>query len=198
MANESNKDNCDLGATAPASPALPSPWVVRFIRAAPPGGGVLDVACGSGRHLRLALEHGLAATGIDRDISAVADLEGRPDVTLIAADLEDGRPFPLAGSRFGAVIVTNYLWRPILPDIVDCVASDGILIYETFAVGQERLGKPRNPAFLLRPGELLAAVAPRLTPIAYEHVRLADPPRIVQRIAAVGPDHFWLIDPPAL
>jgi hypothetical protein len=148
--------------------------------------------------LRLALDRGLAVTGIDRDLSAVADLEGRPDVTLIAADLEDGRPFPLAGSSFAAVIVTNYLWRPILPGIVGCVANDGILIYETFAVGQERLGKPRNPAFLLRPGELLATVASRLTPIVYEHVRLADPPRFVQRIAAVGPDHFWLIDPPAL
>jgi SAM-dependent methyltransferase len=159
---------------------------------------VLDVACGSGRHLRLALDRGLAVTGIDRDLSGVADLEGRPDVSLIAADLEDGRPFPLAGARFDAVIVTNYLWRPILPDIVGCVASDGILIYETFAIGQERLGKPRNREFLLRPGELLAAAAPGLIPVAYEHVRLVDPPRLVQRIAAVGPDHFWLIDPPAL
>jgi SAM-dependent methyltransferase len=159
---------------------------------------VLDVACGSGRHLRLALDRGLAVTGIDRDLSGVADLEGRPDVSLIAADLEDGRPFPLAGARFDAVIVTNYLWRPILPDIVGCVASDGILIYETFAIGQERLSKPRNREFLLRPGELLAAAAPGLIPVAYEHVRLVDPPRLVQRIAAVGPDHFWLIDPPAL
>lgn len=164
----------------------------------PAGGRVLDVACGSGRHLRLAVDRGLAVTGIDRDLSGVADLEGRPDVTLVAADLEDGRPFPLAGARFDAVIVANYLWRPVLPDIVGCVASDGILIYETFAIGQERLGKPRNPEFLLRPGELLAAAAPRLIPVAYEHVRLVDPPRLVQRIAAVGPDHFWLIDPPAL
>jgi SAM-dependent methyltransferase len=164
----------------------------------PAGGRVLDVACGSGRHLRPAVDRGLVVTGIDRDLSGVADLEGRPGVTLVAADLEDGRPFPLAGARFDAVIVANYLWRPILPDIVGCVASDGILIYETFAIGQERLGKPRNREFLLRPGELLAAAAPRLIPVAYEHVRLVDPPRLVQRIAAVGPDHFWLIDPPAL
>jgi len=119
-------------------------------------------------------------------------------VTLIAADLEDGRPFPLAGSSFDGVIVANYLWRPIVPDIVGCVARDGMLIYETFAAGNERYGKPRNPEFLLRPGELLTAAAPRLTPVAFEHVTLADPPRVVQRIAAVGPDHFWLNDPPAL
>lgn len=177
MANECNKDNRDLGGKAPASRSLPSAWVARFIGTVPAGGRVLDVACGSGRHLRLAVDRGLAVTGIDRDLSGVADLEGRPDVTLIAADLEDGRPFPLAGSRFDAVIVANYLWRPVLPDIVGCVASDGILIYETFAIGQERLGKPRNPEFLLRPGELLAVAAPRLIPVAYEHVRLVDPPR---------------------
>jgi SAM-dependent methyltransferase len=176
----------------------PSAWVARFIQAVRAGGSVLDVACGSGRHLRLALDRGLEAVGIDRDLSLVADLQGRPGLRLVAADLESGRPFPLAGMVFDGVIVTNYLWRPILPEIVACVGRDGILIYETFAAGNERFGRPANPEFLLRPGELLTVVAPRLTAIAFEHVRLSDPPRIVQRIAAVGPDHFWLKDPPAL
>ena len=94
------------------------------------------------------------------------------------------------------MIVTKYLWRPILPDIVGCVARDGLLIYETFAVGNERYGRPSNPDFLLRPGELIDAVRGRLVPIAFEHVTLSNPQRIVQRIAAVGPNHPWLRDPP--
>lgn len=176
----------------------PSRWVVRFIGGVRSGGRVLDLACGGGRHLRLALERGLAVTGIDRDLSRVSDLEGCPGVSLVAADLEDGRPFPLAGQAFDGVIVTNYLWRPILPDIVGAVAHDGILIYETFAAGNERYGRPRNPAFLLRPGELIGAVTPKLTPIAFETAKEKNPPRVIQRIAAVGPDHIWLNDPPAL
>jgi SAM-dependent methyltransferase len=178
--------------------AAPSPWVVRFIGGVAAGGTVLDVACGRGRHLRLALDRGHKAVGIDRDLSGLADLKDPPGLELIAADLEDGRPFPLLGKTFDGVIVANYLWRPVLPDIVASVGRGGILIYETFAVGNERLGKPANPDFLLRPGELLTAVAPRLTAIAFEHVKLSDPPRIVQRVAAVGPDHAWLNDPPPL
>jgi Methyltransferase domain. len=127
---------------------------------------VLDVACGSGRHLRLALERGYEVTGVDRNLSGVADLEGTPGVELVAADLEDGRPFPFRGRSFAGVIVTNYLWRPILPDIVACVAPDGLLIYETFAVGNERYGRVKNPEFLLKPGELIEAVRGRLVPIA--------------------------------
>ncbi|HXF53755.1 MAG TPA: class I SAM-dependent methyltransferase [Hyphomicrobiaceae bacterium] len=187
-----------VGCKSAEGPLPPSPWVIRFIAGVRPGGRVLDVACGRGRHLRLALERGLSVTGIDRDLSGVGDLEGRPDASLVAADLEDGRPFPLAGQAFDGVIVTNYLWRPILPDIVGAVARDGILIYETFAAGNERYGKPGNPAFLLRPGELIGAVAPKLTPIAFETVKEGNPLRVLQRIAAVGPDHIWLNDPPAL
>lgn len=177
-----------------------SPWVRRFLggapRNAPRNAPVLDVACGSGRHLRLALECGYDVIGIDRDLSGVADLQGRTGVELIAADLEDGRPFPLSGRTFSGVIVTNYLWRPILPGIVGCVAAGGVLIYETFAVGNERYGRPSNPDFLLRPGELLDAVRGRLVPVAFEHVTLSQPERIVQRIAAVGPGHPWLQEPP--
>jgi SAM-dependent methyltransferase len=174
----------------------PSPWVRRFICGVTRGGTVLDVACGGGRHLRLALAEGLACVGIDRDLAGVADLRGDPRVRLIEADLEQSAPLPVAGETFDGVVVTNYLWRPLLPAIVAAVGTAGLLVYETFAVGNERLGRPANPDFLLRPGELIEAVRPRLTPLAYEHVRLADPDRIVQRIAAVGPDHVWLNAPP--
>lgn len=173
-----------------------SAWVDRFLPGVPSGGEVLDVACGSGRHLRLALAHGYSVVGVDRDLSGVADLVGRAEVELVAADLEDGRPFPFQGRRFAGVIVTNYLWRPILPHIVECVAPDGVLVYETFALGNERFGRPGNPDFLLRPGELIDAVRGSLVPIAFEHVTLTGPKRIVQRIAAVGPDHPWLVQLP--
>jgi SAM-dependent methyltransferase len=152
-------------------------------------GTVLDVACGAGRHL--AHGHGLGRrmTGVDRDLSRLAIGDIRRHVELIEADLEDGRPWPLAGRTFDGLIVTNYLWRPLLPAIVGSVAPGGVLIYETFAHGHERFGRPRNPEFLLRPGELLDVVRPALMVVAYEHVRLAAPDRIVQRITAVGPAH---------
>jgi SAM-dependent methyltransferase len=178
-----------------AGAAPPSPWVVRFLSGVRPGGQVLDLACGRGRHTRLALSLGYNVTALDRDLSPLGDLAGRDDVELIAADLEDGGDFPLTGRVFDGVIVTNYLWRPILPNIVEAVAKDGVLIYETFAIGHERFGHPRNPEFLLRPWELLAAVSGTLTAVAYEHVTLEDPPRLVQHIAAVGPDHAWQTSP---
>ncbi len=170
----------------------PSTWVTRFLPGIAPGGHVLDVACGGGRHLRLALTQGYRVTGIDRNLGGVADLAGRPDVTLIEADLEDGSPFPLGGQRFDGVVVANYLWRPILGDIVAAVADDGLLIYETFAVGHERHGKPMNPDFLLRSNELLRAALPDLVVVAYEHgVFEGEQPKTVQRIAACGPRHSW-------
>lgn len=177
----------------PAKAAAPSSWVERFLSGVREGGDVLDVACGSGRHLRLALERGYRVTGIDRDVSRLDDIAGRRDVSLIEADLEPGAPFPLRDMRYDGVIVANYLWRDILSDIAGCVADDGILVYETFAVGQEKYGKPSNPDFLLRPNELLEAVIPRLTVIAYENglAETAHGPGVVQRIAACGPAHPW-------
>lgn len=172
----------------------PSPWIERFLAGVAAGGRVLDVACGGGRHLQLGLERGLAMVGVDRDHSAARRLAGEPRLELVEADLEDGRSFPFAAGSFDGVIVTNYLWRPILPAIVAAVAPAGVLIYETFAIGNARFGKPSNPEFLLRPGELIEAVHPALTVVAYEHVRLAEPDRIVQRVAAVGPAHPWLSD----
>ncbi|MDX2155721.1 MAG: class I SAM-dependent methyltransferase [Hyphomicrobiaceae bacterium] len=170
---------------------LPSAWVDRFLPGVALGGRVLDVACGAGRHLQLYLSAGLRAVGIDRDISRAESYRLVPGFELIEADLEAGAPPPFAGDHFEGVVVTNYLWRPLMPAIIDAVAGNGILIYETFAVGNERFGRPHNPDFLLRPGELVDAVHPRLTVVAFEHVRLEQPDRIVQRIAAVGPRHPW-------
>lgn len=176
----------------PHSP--PSPWVLRWLAAVKPGGRVLDVACGRGRHIAAALAAGHTVTGIDRDVAGNA-LADDPRVTLIAVDLETDAGWPLTGQRFDGVIVTNYLHRPILADIVRAVAADGVLIYETFAAGNERYGRPARPAFLLQPGELLDAVRGTLIPLAFEHGLIAGPDRIVQRIAAVGPGHPWLAAP---
>lgn len=176
--------------TQPRGPGEPSAWVARFIGGVRRGGRVLDVACGGGRHLRLALAHGLEAVGIDRDVANLGDLAGRAGLTLIAADLEDGRPFPLRDRRYDGVIVTNYLWRPILADIVACVAADGVLIYETFACGQQRFGRPTHPDHLLRANELIEAALPHLVVVAFEH-GLIEGRRVVQRIAACGPSHPW-------
>lgn len=159
----------------------PSPWVQRWSTLVPAGGRVLDVACGSGRHLRWFAGRGCRVTGIDRDAAALAPLATLGE-TLVA-DIENG-PWPLAGRRFDAVVVTHYLWRPLIPVLIDSVDDGGVLIWETFAVGNETVGKPSNPDFLLRPGELLAATAP-LRVVAYEDGFLDEPARFVQRIAAV-------------
>lgn len=134
-----------------------------------------DLACGGGRHGRYFFDRGHAVLLVDRDLSRVADLSGAPGVELLQADLESG-PWPLAGRTFSGVVVTNYLWRPRLADVVALVAPGGALIYETFAQGQERLGRPKNPDYLLAPGELLDAVRGKLTVAAYTHgeVRAAD------------------------
>jgi SAM-dependent methyltransferase len=142
----------------------------------------------------MALAAGFHVVGVDRDLRGLAHLATSNRLELIEADLESGDPPPFAGRRFDVVIVTNYLWRPLLASIVDAVTDDGLLVYETFGVGNERLGRPARADFLLRPGELLDVVRPRLIPIAYDHVRLEGPARIVQRIAAAGPGHRWLAE----
>jgi SAM-dependent methyltransferase len=163
----------------------PSAWIERFAPMLPAGATVLDVACGTGRHTRYLLERGHPVVAVDRDLGPVADLMGAPALELIEADLETGAPFPLPDRQFGGVVVTNYLWRPILPDLVGAVAPGGAFLYETFAAGHERIGRPTNPDFLLRPGELLDAVRGHLRVVAYEDVAVDDPrPALVQRIAA--------------
>lgn len=161
-----------------------SPWVQRWSALVPNGARVLDVACGSGRHVRWFAARGARVTAVDRDVAALAPLRALPGVEAIEADLEGG-PWPVADREFDAVVVTNYLWRALLPRIVASVAVDGVLIYETFARGNESIGKPSNPDFLLVPGELLRAAGP-LRVIAYEDGFVAsEPQRFVQRIAAV-------------
>lgn len=161
-------------------------WVARFADLVPAGGRVLDVACGAGRHARSFLQQGHPVTVVDRDTSGVADLGEHPNVEILEFDLEAGKPWPFAGRVFEGVVVTNYLWRPILADIVASVAPGGVLLYETFARGNEQFGHPRNPDFLLKPGELLDAVRGELRVVAYEDRIVEEPdPKAVQRIAAV-------------
>jgi SAM-dependent methyltransferase len=155
--------------------------VVRWSHLLAPGATVLDVACGAGRHMGWFAQRGHPVTGVDRAPEALASAARFGQALL--ADIEDG-PWPFAGQAFGAVVVTNYLWRARLPDIVAAVAPGGVLLYETFAAGNETVGKPSRPAFLLQPGELLAASA-GLRVVAYEDGFLAEPERFVQRIAAV-------------
>lgn len=165
----------------------PSSWIRRFAGRVP-AGPVLDLAAGGGRHSRLFLSLGHPVTAVDRELAGLADLAGEPGFEAIAADLEAGSPWPLGLRRFAGVVVANYLHRPILPAIVAAVAPGGLLIYETFARGNERFGKPSNPAFLLEPGELIDAVADSLTILAYEHDEASEPRRsVIQRIAAVKP-----------
>ena len=165
----------------------PSAWVVRFASMVPEGAPVLDLACGGGRHTRLFADAGHPVTAVDIDLDKLGDLAGHPRVEPIRADLEGGDPFPLPGRVFGGVVVTNYLHRPLLEDLVAAVAPGGVLIYETFAEGNEMLGgRPRNPDFLLRHGELLDLARGRLRVVAYEDVVVAEPkPAAVQRICAV-------------
>lgn len=160
----------------------PSAWVTRWAHLIAPGGTVLDVACGSGRHAAWFAARGHRVTGIDRDAAALEPLATLAE-TLVA-DLEHG-PWPLPGRRFDGIVVTNYLWRPLLPVLASVLAPGGALVYETFACGQETIGRPTNPDFLLRPGELLAACA-GLRVVAFEDGFETAPDRFVQRVAAVA------------
>lgn len=160
-----------------------SGWVTRWTHLAPAGGAVLDVACGGGRHTRWFAARGHRVTAVDRDPDATAGLDDVAEV--VHADLEGG-PWPLGDRRFDTIVVTNYLWRPLVPVLLDRLAPGGLLLWETFAAGNEAFGRPRNPDFLLRDGELLD-IARGLRVVAYEHGRLDDPTRVVQRIAALKP-----------
>jgi len=159
-----------------------SPWIAAWAGLVPAGATVLDVVAGKGRHTRFFAERGHPVTAVDRDVSGLPIADG---IEIIAADLEDGSPWPLAGRTFGAVIVTNYLHRPLLPMLLDSVETGGVLLYETFMIGNERFGKPSRPEFLLRDGELLELARGRFSVIAYE-ARLISEPKMamVQRIAA--------------
>lgn len=140
---------------------------------------MLDVACGSGRHANFFLQRNLQVVAVDREPQRI------PGARFIRADLEDGTPWPLPGERFEAVVVTNYLFRPLMGQLRNCLADNGVLIYETFMLGNERFGKPSNPEFLLRPGELLEAFR-ELTVKGFEEGEVRDPkPAMIQRLCAV-------------
>jgi SAM-dependent methyltransferase len=157
---------------------VPSPWIVRWAPLVTRG-TILDIACGSGRHASFFLHRGLKVVAIDRQAQQI------PGARFIQADLEDGSPWPLPGEQFEGVVVTNYLNREIFPEIQRSLKPGGVLIYETFMLGNERFGKPSNPGFLLRPGELRECFK-GLTVKAFEEGEVSDPkPAMIQRLCAV-------------
>lgn len=172
----------------PETHPVPSPWLQRWAHLLPARATVLDVACGHGRHLRWLAQQGHRPTGIDRNadaLAASADLAGAGQVELIVADIENG-PWPCPGRAFQAVVVTNYMWRPLWPQLLASLAPGGLLIYETFADGNQTVGKPSRPDFLLQPGELLARCN-NLRVVAFEDGFIDTPARFVQRIVAALP-----------
>lgn len=157
----------------------PSEWVVRW---APhvQRGPVLDLAAGAGRHAKLFRDLGFEVIAVDREPSAIEK------VVSVRADLEDGSPWPLEGRRFGGIVVTNYLHRPLFAKLAESLAEGGVLIYETFMLGNERFGRPSNPAFLLRPGELKEAFS-RFELLGFEEGEVRRPkPAMVQRICIIN------------
>ncbi|MGQ3301320.1 class I SAM-dependent methyltransferase [Reyranella sp.] len=161
---------------------IPSSWIATWAGLIPPGAPILDLAAGNGRHTAYFASRGHRVTAVDRDVSA---LVASDTVEVVAADLEDGSPWPLAGRRFGAIVVTNYLHRPLFPALFAALQPGGILLYETFMEGNERFGKPSRPDFLLKDGELLDLVRGRFSVTAYEARMISQPKMaMVQRIAA--------------
>jgi SAM-dependent methyltransferase len=162
----------------------PSPWVQRWSHLVKPKGVVLDVACGHGRHARWFYERNHPVALVDRAQSAIDSIAlPAPDCEAVVADIENG-PWPFAGRQFDAVVVTNYLWRPLMPSLLASLAPGGVMIYETFAQGNETVGKPSRPDFLLRPGELLE-LCEGLRIVAFEDGYQDAPARYLQRIAAI-------------
>jgi len=168
------------------SPALgPSTWVLRFAPLIGAGGTVLDYACGGGRHARWLARRGLVVEAVDRDAEALARLAGEPRVTPHLADLESG-PWPFAEGGFDAIVVTNYLYRPRFEAMLACLRPGGVLIYETFMIGNERFGRPANPEFLLQPGELLERLGNAFSIVAFEQGEVQCPrAAVVQRVCAI-------------
>jgi SAM-dependent methyltransferase len=169
----------------------PSTWLTRWAHLLLPGASALDLACGRGRHVRWLADAGLAVTALDRDADAVTLLQ--PLAEVIVGDIESG-PWPLGERQFDLVLVTNYLWRPLWPRMLGAVRPGGLLIYETFAHGNETVGRPSRPDFLLEPGELLA-VCRDWRVLGYEDGFLDAPPRFVQRIVARRPGPEDLLPP---
>ena len=165
---------------------VPSPWVRRFAHLVPKGGAVLDLAAGAGRHARFFAGRGHPVVAVDRNLDGMADLDATGPIERIRADLEDGSPWPLGPRQFGGIVVTNYLHRPLLAQLAEALVPGGVLIYETFAVGQGAFGRPSSENYLLRPNELIRVFEPTLTIVGFEHgIDYAPNPKAVQRLAAV-------------
>jgi SAM-dependent methyltransferase len=163
----------------------PSPWVVHWAPLIRKGGTVLDVACGRGRHARYLAGLGHEVTAVERDAEALESLRAIPRIHAVHADLEDGNPWPFTGKQFAGIVVTNYLHRPLFAHLLASLAPGGVLIYETFALGNERYGKPSNPEFLLRPGELLQAFGSMDVQGFEEGPQEHPKPALIQRICAI-------------
>jgi len=169
----------------------PSGWISRFASLVPRdgvnGGRVLDVAAGGGRHARHFHHLGYPVLAIDKNISGLADLAASDRADVMEIDLEDGKPWPFDPSSFAGIVVSNYLFRPHLKDLIDSLEPGGVLLYETFARGNEAFNRPRNPDHLLKSGELLGLVRDRLQVVAYEHGIVGEEPAgVKQRICAVN------------
>ena len=178
--------NTSLHGTEP-----PSDWVKRWSHLVKPQGRMLDVACGYGRHANYFSELNHLVTLVDRSQESMDAITLPPQVCeKVVADIENG-PWPFAGRQFDAIVVTNYLWRPLMPSLLASLAPGGVLLYETFAQGNETVGKPSRPDFLLRPGELIT-VCKDLVVVAFEDgfIQAAGgkPARFIQRVAAVRQD----------
>ncbi len=165
----------------------PSAWVIRFQPLIASGGRVLDLAAGGGRHIRFLLEQGHQVVALDRNAEPLAPFAENPACTVIEADLEDGTPWPLAGQTFDAVLVVNYLHRPLFDTLIGALNPGGLFLYETFALGNEAYNRPRNPDHLLKSGELLDAAQGKLQIIGYEHGIIDGDqcPGVKQRLAGV-------------
>jgi len=168
---------------------IPSPWICRYAQLIRKGGQVLDLACGSGRHTRWLADNHWQVNAVDRNEAALAELQQLANVSTMAADLENDI-WPYSGRRFDGIVVSRYLHRPLLPQLIESLHAGGVLIYETFMDGNERFGRPKNPDFLLRSNELLEVFFPHMTVIAYQEGEFQEPgPTVIQRICAVSKRH---------
>ena len=165
----------------------PNEWVSRHAGLIPATGRVLDLACGSGRHARMLAELGHTVLAVDKSLASSEYLHHHPAIEARETDLETSS-WPLAGECFAGIIVVNYLYRPHLASLINNLQDDGVLIYSTFAAGNECFGRPRNPDFLLQPDELLQVCSERLNVIAHENLTTPAPkPAVRQQICACGP-----------
>jgi len=187
----------DTPRSSPHQALTPSSWVARFAPLIAPGGHVLDLACGYGRHARHLAGLGHPVLAVDRDPAALAAMKGIALVACRQADLESGA-WPLGDLRFDAIIVAHYLHRPLFPGLLAALRPDGVFIHETFADGNAAFGRPSRPEFLLEPDELLRRLDGPLRVVAFEQGQVATPfPAVIQRLCAVGRARPWPTPLPA-